>query len=193
MTCDLCGKFEASVYLTEIINGETRELHLCGSCAREKGQETIEHFSATGLGGSVDIFGGGLAGLLAGLADSGLKPEGGEPKKAITCPRCRMTYEDFRKMGRLGCGSCYEAFHRSLAPLLKRIHGSTRHVGRVPAQGIPKSHGGEEELARLKESLVQAITAEAFEEAARLRDKIRAAQDRQKRPKPAKNFGKGVK
>ena len=169
MTCDLCGKNDAAVHLTEMINDETRELHLCESCAREKGAQTAQQF--------------GLAELLAGLADFGAKPESGGPARPkVTCPQCGMTYEDFRKSGRLGCGGCYEAFHRYLAPLLKRIHGSTQHVGREPAAAAPQAaEPAKDDLDRLKQSLKEAIAAEAFEEAVRLRDRIRALEKKEKR------------
>lgn len=161
MTCDFCGEAEATVHLTEIINDQTRELHLCESCAHEKGAAAGQEF--------------GLAGLLAGLADFGVK--GVSPRTKLSCPRCGMTYEDFRKVGRLGCGSCYETFEPYLVPLLKRIHGSTQHVGKSPSVRRPKGpKGPQEDLAQLKESLRKAIAAEAFEEAVRLRDRIRAVE-----------------
>ncbi|MBI3332914.1 MAG: UvrB/UvrC motif-containing protein [Candidatus Omnitrophica bacterium] len=170
MTCDLCGQNEATVHLTEIINDSSRELHLCETCAREKGQQTAQQF--------------GLAELLGGLADFGAKLEGGPAKTKLSCPQCGMTYEDFRKSGRLGCGNCYEAFHRYLAPLLKRIHGSTQHVGRSPSAAAPAQAQGEgpkDELARLKTSLKEAVAGEAFEEAARLRDRVRALEAKLKK------------
>ena len=176
MTCDLCGEREATVYLTEIIEDEKRELHLCERCARERGKETAEEF--------------GLGGLLAGLADFGLKTEG-ETKESLACPRCKMTYEDFRKSGRLGCGSCYEAFHRTLGPLLKRIHGSTQHVGKVPVQGAAKPQAAAEDLSRLKENLAKAVTSEAFEEAACLRDRIHALEAKPKRANGKNSKKKG--
>lgn len=175
MTCDLCSKQEATVHLTEIINDETRELHLCEPCAREKGQETAKSF--------------GLANLLGGLAEFGLK-SGGEaqaPPRAAACSQCGMTYEDFRKLGRFGCGRCYESFHRFLTPLLKRIHGSTQHVGKIPsaaAQAPPTKLQGE--LTDLRERLKAAIAAEAFEEAAALRDRLRALESKSKSGKPGK-------
>jgi len=168
MTCDLCGKSEATVHLTEVINESTRELHLCEACAREKGAQAAEGF--------------GLAGLLAGLTDFGTKLEEGQTKSKLKCPQCGMTYEDFRRSGKLGCGNCYETFHRALGPLLKRIHGSAQHVGKVPVVRAAPRRTKDQlgELQHLKERLRQAIGAEDFEEAARLRDRIRALEPKSK-------------
>ena len=164
MTCDLCSKNEATVHLTEVVNSETRELHLCESCAREKGTEAVEQLT------------GGLAELLAGLSDLGAKLPGGAAAQAISCPACGLTYEDFKKSGRLGCGACYEAFHKVLAPLLKRIHGSAEYSGRVPPAAAQAKESAEpkQDLPKLKEQLKAMVAAESFEEAARLRDKIHA-------------------
>lgn len=166
MTCDLCSKNEATVHLTEIINDETRELHLCEACAREKGASAAEQF--------------GLAGLLAGLADFGAKAGGGPKAELPPCPQCGITYGDFRKSGRLGCGSCYENFAKVLSPLLKRIHGSNKYAGRLGPSLRKKKTAPEEETGRLKEELKAAVVAEDFEEAARLRDKIRLLDKRKK-------------
>ncbi|MBI3312051.1 MAG: UvrB/UvrC motif-containing protein [Candidatus Omnitrophica bacterium] len=165
MTCDLCSKNNATVHLTEIINDETRELHLCESCAREKGSSAAEQF--------------GLAGLLAGLADFGAK--NGPKVETSPCAQCGLTYEDFRKTGRLGCGNCYENFSKVLSPLLKRVHGSNRYQGRLFPPSRKKKAGPEEELGRLKERLKAAVAAEDFEEAARLRDRLRTQQAKTKK------------
>lgn len=37
MLCEKCGKREANVYIKNVINGETTEMHLCGECANEQG------------------------------------------------------------------------------------------------------------------------------------------------------------
>lgn len=168
MLCDFCGKNEATVHLTEIIDDQTRELHLCEPCAREKGSGVASQF--------------GLSDLLAGLADFGVKPGEGT-KTHGACAQCGMTYEDFRKLGRFGCGHCYETFQPLLAPLLKRIHGSTQHLGKAPAtlQKKTASAAAPDELKTLKERLKTAIESEAFEEAARLRDRIRAFETKAKK------------
>lgn len=168
MLCDICAKKEATVHLTEIVNDQVTKLNLCEDCAREKGAQMEEHF--------------GLSELLAGLTDIGTTVE---PEVAITtkCPNCGLTYQNFRKMGRLGCSECYEVFKKELGPLLKRIHGSDRHVGKVPLKG-GKTIKDTRTLQDLKIQLEKAIQTEEFEEAAKLRDKIR---DLEQKAKPKEN------
>ena len=159
MFCNVCHKNEATVHLTEIIDNQITELHLCEECARQKGAQMEQHF--------------GLADLLAGLADLGQQFEV-VGKTESKCPNCGLSYEDFRRIGRLGCSECYHAFKDSLGVLLKRIHGSTQHLGHAPlkkAEEVKK----QSEIDVLKSKLERAIKMEEFEEAASLRDKIRAA------------------
>ncbi len=169
MICELCKQAQATVHLTEIVNEQMTELHLCESCANQKGTQVESHF--------------GLSDLLSGLADFSKTQE---PEEVTTkaCPNCGMTYDDFRKVGRLGCADCYPAFKRSLASLLKRIHGSPIHLGKSPAR-LVKPSKAKTELAALRRKLEKAIEQEEFEEAARLRDQIRQAeqQERQSRQK----------
>lgn len=157
MLCDICGKNQATVHLTEIVDDQMTELHLCEGCAKSKGTQMEQHF--------------GLADLLAGLADIGQQLDiGGEAE--AKCSNCGLTYQDFKKIGRLGCGECYVAFQETLAPLLKRIHGSTHHSGKVPARK-EKVTKARTQLQELRDKLRKAIQNEEFEEAAKLRDKIK--------------------
>ena len=162
MLCDICGKKEATVHLTEIVNDQVSKLNLCEDCAREKGAEMEEHF--------------GLSELLAGLTDMGPTTEPETPI-SIKCPNCGLTYQNFRKLGRLGCSECYEAFKKELGPLLKRIHGSDRHVGKVPLKG-GKTIRDTRTLQDLKMQLEKSIQMEEFEEAAKLRDKIKELENK---------------
>ncbi|MBI4972931.1 MAG: hypothetical protein HZC16_03835, partial [Candidatus Omnitrophica bacterium] len=111
MLCDICGKNPATVHLTEIIDDQMTELHLCEGCAHQKSAQMEQQF--------------GLGDLLAGMAEFGDKPTLEKESVAVKCPKCGLTYMDFKKIGRLGCGQCYTTFKKYLGPLLKRIHGST--------------------------------------------------------------------
>jgi protein arginine kinase activator len=159
MVCNVCGKNQATVHLTEIIDDQITELHLCEECAQKKGAQMESHF--------------GLSDLLAGLADMGSQFNNKTKTEIkLKCPKCGLTYEDFKKVGRLGCGECYTAFKEALVPLLKRIHGSTQHFGKSPKR-MTKTVKAKNELQELKEKLQKAIQKEEFEEAAKLRDKVR--------------------
>ena len=163
MLCELCKQSQATVHLTEIVNDQMSELHLCEACANQKGAQVESHF--------------GLPDLLSGLSDFG---KAQEPDEVVTktCPNCGMSYDDFRKVGRLGCSECYTTFKRSLGSLLKRVHGSPIHLGKSPAR-LVKPAKAKTELAELKRKLEQAIISEEFEEAARLRDQVRRIEQQQ--------------
>ena len=170
MVCESCKQQQATVHLTEIVNDQMTELHLCEACANQKGAQVESHF--------------GLSDLLSGLADFS-KTQEPEEVSTKACPACGMTYDDFRKVGRLGCAECYATFKRSLGSLLKRIHGSPMHIGKSPARlvKLPKT---KMELAELKRRLERAIEQEEFEEAARLRDQIRRMEQQEQTKQKSK-------
>lgn len=159
MKCDNCGKNEATVHLTEVINDNITKLHLCETCARTKSEEMQSHF--------------GLTDLLSGLMDFEPGMTGEAKHDLMTkCPGCGMTYFDFQHSGRLGCGACYEVFSKNLNELLRKIHGSDKHVGKMPFKGkdVLKK---QEDLQRLKGELRDLVRAEEFEKASVLRDRIK--------------------
>ena len=157
MLCDICGKQEATVHITEIVNGQMAELHLCEECARKKNLAMEQHFS--------------LSDLLGGLAEISTVLDKTE-MAGKRCSNCGMTYEDFRKTGRLGCSECYVTFRDSLASLLKRIHGSGHHLGRFPL-GKAEKVKAKMTVQDLRARLATAIQLEEYERAAKLRDQIR--------------------
>ena len=160
MQCDLCNKKKATVHLTEIVDEQITEMHLCEECAREKSVQMEQQF--------------GLADLLAGLADFGKQVKDYE-KASLKCANCGLNYDDFKKFGRLGCSECYNAFNENLSTLLKKIHGSNQHLGKMPAHQAPAPQSPDVTitLKDLKVQLQDAISKEDFEKAAELRDKIR--------------------
>jgi protein arginine kinase activator len=163
MICQECGKRPATLHFTKIVNGEKTEFHICEVCAREKG----EMIPGTSNGFSIHN-------LLSGLLDFEPSSTGSLSNKAqsIRCEECGLTYSQFSKIGRFGCGSCYQSFTERLDPLFKRVHGNTVHVGKVP-----KRTGGliqdKREIENLKKEMMTRIEHEEFEQAAKIRDQIR--------------------
>jgi len=164
MLCDICGKNQATVHLTEIIDDQMTELHLCEECARQKSTQMEQQF--------------GLSDLLAGLAEFE-KPLAKEKEAVmVKCSSCGLSYTEFKKIGRLGCGECYSAFRKYLGPLLKRIHGSSMHFGKSPLK-VTKVLKKKIDLQDLRHKLQKAIEMEEFEEAARIRDQIKELEKKQ--------------
>lgn len=167
MICQRCQERPATIHLTKVVNFEKTEIHLCEVCAKSAGSE---------LGIMVEpnfTFQNLIAGLLEGDINMLQHPNA---TQELYCHNCGLTFSDFRNRGLLGCGECYTYFQPGLEPLLKRVHGSTVHTGKVP-----KRTGGKvrlrKEVEQLKIQLQQAIKSEEYEKAAQIRDEIRRLQN----------------
>ena len=166
MMCEDCGIRPAKFHLMTIINGDRVERNLCPACmARHQKQIQGIDFS-------------NLAGILNSILEN--KRAGDEEQARedaayadLVCEQCGMTYAEFQKCGMLGCASCYQAFKTPMTALLQRVHGNTQHAGRVP----DGSHSGTSirmNIDRLHQKLQKAVADEEYEQAAKLRDAIRA-------------------
>lgn len=168
MICNICGAAEATIHLTEIVNDQMIEIHICENCAQEKGTDFKTHFN----------FGDLLTGFTGPEGDISLSR-----KKPLTkCPQCRTTYEEFAKSGRLGCPTCYGAFAKMLVPLIKRVQRSAHHIGKKPSR-ISGADRSVYDLRLLQDHLRKSVESEAFEEAAKLRDQIKNLEEKMKKGK----------
>ena len=152
--CDSCGQ-PATVHLTEIVNGEKIEKHLCEDCAASEGI-TIK--------AEVPI---------SKLLEDFVLQSSEEDVASPACEVCGMTFDAFRKTGQLGCPNDYDAFETALLPLLSRAQeGAERHIGKAPARA-----GADQQrlmsILRLRAELKNAIVSEDYEKAAGLRDRIK--------------------
>ena len=169
MLCQECQKNQATVHLTKIVNGEHSEQHLCEQCAREKGEFVFNHQPFS------------IHHLLTGLMNIDAQPADklmGFTSAKVQCNNCGLTYAQFGQIGRFGCSECYHAFGEWLVPLMRRIHGSTQHVGTVPrrAEGAVKLRRSLEELRQQLQHLVE---QEEFEKAAEVRARIRELEEQE--------------
>ena len=153
MLCQKCGKRPASTHIQRSINGVTRGYHLCSDCAAK-----------------LQLTGFSLNDLLGNFFMEPMAPAA--PAETVRCPGCGCSFDDIAQVGKAGCPQCYETFYDRLLPTLQRIHGRSRHVGRVPSAASPETKK-ENEIEQLKAQMERAIAEQAFEEAARLRDEIK--------------------
>ncbi|NOY89255.1 MAG: hypothetical protein GXO93_07705 [FCB group bacterium] len=170
MLCQDCGKREAQVHLTQIVNNEKTTLHLCKECAAARGfHSPLENVPFP------------LAEILSGLAGNLPSEHTTGPKDELACPSCGMTFTDFTRRGRFGCGDCYRTFRNQLEPIMRKIHGASLHRGISP-QSKDKESGvslaiSVKEEERLTQELKKAIESEDFERAAEIRDKLKSLKE----------------
>lgn len=161
MVCDICKKNEATVHLTQILDNKMLKIDLCEVCSKAKGLQEATGFSLAdlqvGLGAAEEIG-----------ADIGMK-----------CPVCGFTQADFKKTGRLGCSACWETFEHGLASLLKAMHKSDRHLGKVPSKAA-HTLVITERIKELSDNLEKAVREEKYEDAAHIRDQIRQLESKLK-------------
>ena len=157
MLCEKCGKNNATTHIRSVVNGVVKELNLCSHCAAVEGYTGMSHNSLAGM----------LASMLCDVTEHRTIAE------KIKCPVCGADFHTIAESGKVGCAECYKTFENELLPYLKRVHGSTRHVGKVPNSAplavVPKK----ETVQDLRLELNRLVREEKYEQAAVIRDKIR--------------------
>lgn len=156
MLCDDCLKNMATIHMTTFVNGQIKTVHLCSQCASKRNKPAI-------------VPGFSFNDLLSAFYEN-------EEAEEVACKVCGTTLSLFQKTGKLGCAQCYKTFEPSLLPVLKGIHMNEKHTGKRPGQkvaiDVEKESANAGRKEELKRELKIAVSAENFEEAARLRDEI---------------------
>ena len=169
MKCELCKEAEATIHLTQVVDGSVKKVHFCEACAAQSGFDVHGPMSITDI--------------LLGLG--GTPEKSAPPVKASerSCPRCHLRRVDFKKTGRLGCPECYATFGDELAPVIRAMHRNEQHRGKVPERERARVQATMQE-SELKEQLEAAIAREDFEAAATLRDALASLRDAAKPEDP---------
>ncbi|MCL2354302.1 MAG: hypothetical protein FWC68_00070 [Oscillospiraceae bacterium] len=105
MFCQNCGKNEATIKYTQIINGKKTEVVLCNIC---------------GSGVEIQDMPINISNFFESMLDIELK-----------CSLCNLEYNEFMKSGKFGCSNCYNIFENKIASILKKIHGDNTYLGRT--------------------------------------------------------------
>ncbi len=157
MLCQNCQKRVANIQVTQVINSNKHVIYLCEQCARVEGK------FITGSQPSVNDFFSGMMGFPVRSSVA---------EQQLICGKCGMSYEEFKKVGKLGCENCYQVYGEKLMPILKRLHGNLQYHGKLPKR-VSENVKVSKEIDALKEQLYNAVKSEEYEKAAEIRDKIR--------------------
>ena len=157
MICERCSE-DATVHLTDSVDGRRSETHLCLACARKAGLVLPEQPPKLALDKVVqNLIVANVGELVGELAE-------------LACPDCGVRFMEFRTSGRFGCPTDYQVFVKGLLPLLGRSQPATRHVGKMPRRSTTPA---DRPRLQLRSRFRAAIAREDYEQAALLRDKLR--------------------
>ena len=148
--CQQCSD-HATLHITEVDGTDFREVHLCYKCAQNYLQSEEDHVPKEEV--------------------TSKEPEDEGPSSKKKCSICGITFQDFRKTGRLGCPADYDVFRDELRPLLENIHHGLKHIGKIPKR-LPADTRTNNLILQFRQELQQAVAVEDYEKAAELRDKI---------------------
>jgi len=160
MKCDYCD-MTAVVHEVTVKGGVKKETHLCTRHAKELGIASIPK--------QIDPKQPINQLLTHFVFQQSVK---GSPVARKACPECGMTWAHFRQGSLLGCPQCYSTFEQQLTPLIERAqHGAVHHVGKSPAR-VDGTIDLQLERRQLLRQIKEAVAAEQYERAAKLRDRL---------------------
>ena len=97
-------------------------------------------------------------------------------KEEKQCPTCHMTLKDIAHVGKFGCANCYATFKDDIIDIVRRVQGGQfEHVGKTPQSSHKKL--AIKSKSKKTKYLNKLIEEQNFEEAAVIRDEIKALKD----------------
>lgn len=166
MLCEKCKQNKAKFHIVKIVGGEKTTMNLCEECARIYENIVIE----VGKNNSIDSIVTNIFETIQSQKD--LQNKDAEWK----CPQCGLSMKDFKESEKLGCNECFSSFEKNLMIIINNLQGNNIHLGK-----FPKKRGKElkvkNEIVLLKYKLSAKVKTEEFEDAAIIRDEIKALEE----------------
>ena len=150
MLCEQCGTRRAEIHLVSVVNGEKRVQHLCRECAGEfLNMNDVTNlmklsFSVEGLMGIDEAF------------------------RELVMPALRSAYAN-KKNARHICPHCGKELPDSM---FEHKDGAEQPEAAAQDAAEDKVMTAVEEMAALEKKMLEAVRAEDYEYAAKLRDRI---------------------
>ncbi len=150
MNCEICKVNKAIIHITEIENGNYKEIHLCQQCAENN---------------EISKVGEGFVQFMVGPISKDISK--------LKCNFCGSTLLDLSKKRLLGCPNDYEIFRSVIVPIIEKVHSTKRHKGKKPISLGGKVHNTLQQIKELEIQLKELVEKEEYEKAAKIRDKIK--------------------
>jgi protein arginine kinase activator len=147
MLCDICGRREAVLFVTQSHNGEKKEIHLCAQCAKERGLNADSALLAKSLGDLVKEL----------------------DKTEKVCYACGHKLKTILKTGQVGCPECYTAFKDEIKQMFVSKGRDLPYTGSMP-KNLDHFRSVITDRIAIQHKLEDSVKKENYEKAAMYRD-----------------------
>lgn len=164
MKCESCNEREATIHVSKGSGLARTDRFLCEQCANASFENDFSYPD--------DSF--NIHQLLKSLSQ---QQSNRQQRSSQHCETCGSTMESVVHNGKFGCPDCYRTFDRQVPEIITRVQShQTEHVGKVPKKSQPQIKM-KRELEKLKSRLSALVESQEFEEAAVVRDEIKALEE----------------
>jgi len=170
MLCDFCKKNIATIHLIRVQNDKVEKLNICSECAKNFSFLSEDDFIKDLSSILYRIF--NYDGGKAPGSSASIKMKKMNTAKNMVCPFCGTDLKTIKKTGKIGCTRCYSEFRSVLTPIIKDMHKELEYRGKIP-RNSSRWIKLEKNINELRHRLKNEVFIENFEEAARIRDKIK--------------------
>jgi len=125
MKCQRCKEREANVQIIQQEAGKKPQTFmLCDICAHEMGISIPTMPLGVKMTNPFAVMGNAFQ------TTFGLGNEELNRRRVLRCPKCQLSFDQFRKEGFLGCATCYSTFGSQMDPVFCRTQMGKKHIGR---------------------------------------------------------------
>lgn len=160
MICQKCHKRPGTIRYAEVVDGRVTDQFWCAECLAEQ-RNAGEGFEISAVSPTRPT-----RNAIHGVVSRAVRAQ-------RACPDCDTSLQEVIDTNRVGCATCYDAFSDDLTELLIKLHGRATHTGK--SAHLTDMRAQLRADLRAKRALLRSVLkAENYEEAASLRDEIRA-------------------
>ncbi len=158
MICDVCKNKNADISVEQSIGSNVKHIFLCRDCAKKWGLEMFPE--------NLDI-------SITKLLNKYDKNKKNEELNYLSCPYCGKKLSEIQKDKKIGCINCFLCFKSEITNILRKVKTNIKYTGKVQ-NAVPKEFSQKLSILELKQKLQKALNAEEYEQAALLRDELKA-------------------
>lgn len=165
MNCNICRKEKAVLHITEQIGGEFEKISICKKC-----NEELRIIEKCLEDNDNKLF--SVLPKLPNRKSVSIKKVVKKKNYKKICNVCGYSLNDFLITKNVACPKCYNSFGYFVGKIVKKIHGSNKHIGKIANRNL-SNEDIEKEISKHRDNMELLKKMEKYEEANKLKNRIK--------------------